>query len=116
MALWRYVEARTGIGSGYDFDQAADIDPVIDRITEDLRVHAADFLSGDPTTYRRLRGRVQRFAKTRMALSVAGQLVLMPWRGVLWVARGGPRRLRELERAMRDEHEEDPDRAPRESN
>lgn len=115
VALWQFVEAQTGNGPGYGFDRATDIGPVIDRIADDLSRYAADFLSGDPTTYRRLRGRLPPSPRAQVALSVVGQLLLMPWRLLLWVARGGPRRLREQERAMRDELDDGPDGAPRAS-
>ena len=96
--LWRYVEDRTGVSGGYGFDGDTDVGKVIGRVADELTEHAADFLAGNLTTYDRLRGHVVPFPRTAIGLSIIGQLLLMPWRAVWWVVRGGPRSLRGMKR------------------
>lgn len=101
--LWRFVEERAGAGDGYGFSGESDVGAVVGRVADDLAEHAADFLGGDLRTYDRLRGRVVPYPRTIATLSIIGQLLLMPWRAVWWTLRGGPRRMREAERAMKAE-------------
>ena len=101
--LWRYVGERTGVRDGYEFRDESDVVDAIERAAADLIDHAADFLTGDLASYDRLRRRVLPLPRTVMTLSLVGQLLLMPWRYVWWVARGGRLRVRKVAAATRAE-------------
>jgi hypothetical protein len=113
LPLWELVERRRGVAANYAFTTPEDVQRVVSAVADDLATVAADFLAGDLSAYRRLRRSVPRFPRVGLAAGVAGQVALMPWRAVWWVLRGGPRRLREMERSVQDEEGEVTERAHR---
>jgi hypothetical protein len=102
LALWQLVEARDPAQDrAYEILNAEHVDRVVESVALDLERYAGDFLAGDLTTYRRLRRPIPPFPRVVVVGSIVGQLALMPWRIVLWVLRRGPRRMGELDRALR---------------